>query len=57
MIFELANIQKKQNKATLKQTKKKTGGTKIVVLPQNTSPQANLVNISEMDRLKKSLGM
>jgi len=56
MVMELAKLQKKQRKTTRKQTEKKSGGTKIVVLPQNT---AGIVptksNDSLMEALRKSL--
>lgn len=52
MIVTLANLQKKQNKAR-KQTKKASGGTKIVVLPQNTP--ASRPNDNLMEALRKSL--
>lgn len=56
----VVEIAKKQVKASknAKQTKRSSGGTKIVVLPQNSStPSPNILNNSEMDRLRKSLGM
>lgn len=57
MVMELAKLQKKQTKTSRKQTEKKSGGTKIVVLPQNT---AGIVptkgpNDSLMEALRKSL--
>lgn len=56
IVEDLANLQKKQNKAVRKAKKetKKSGGTKIVVLPQQSS-QATSANSSVMDALRKSL--
>lgn len=54
IVLELANIQKKQNKKKDKQSNK---GTKIVVLPPSTSGGGTTSLGSEMERLKKSLGM
>jgi hypothetical protein len=53
IVVELANLQKKQNKAQ-KHTNKSSGGTKIVVLPQNTT-QAKQPNDSVMEMLRKSI--
>jgi hypothetical protein len=57
MVMELAKLQKKQNKTTQKQSRKKSGGTKIVVLPQNTSGivPTKSPNDSLMEALRKSL--
>jgi DNA recombination-dependent growth factor C len=49
-------LHKKNTKA---KSSKRSGGTKIVVLPQNTSQQASKSNYNDpsMDFLKKSLGL
>lgn len=52
-VIELAKLQKKQNK-TRKQTKRSSGGTKIVVLPQGTA-QPNSPNDGLMEALRRSL--
>ena len=52
MILELANMQKKQNKTVRKS--RPSGGTKIVVLPQNTSGGAK-VSDDYMEKLRKSI--
>ena len=58
MIFDLASLQKKQNKrSSQKREGGRSGGTKIVVLPQNSSPNQsqNKVNDSVLEALRKSL--
>jgi hypothetical protein len=56
MIFDLASLQKKQNKrSTQKRESRSGGGTKIVVLPQNSAPSQNKVNDSMLEALRKSL--
>jgi hypothetical protein len=56
MIIELAKLQKKQTKTTRKQTQKPSGGTKIVVLPQNTpAHRQSQPYDSVMEALRKSL--
>ena len=58
MIFDLASLQKKQNKRSSQKRKGgRSGGTKIVVLPQNSSPNQsqNKVNDSVLEALRKSL--
>ena len=59
MIFDLASLQKKQNKRSLQKREgdRRSGGTKIVVLPQNSSPNQsqNKVNDSVLEALRKSL--
>ena len=62
MMIELANMQKKQHKASKKRSSKKSGGTKIVVLPQHasapvTTSQIRAYTDSSLDALKKSLGI
>ena len=62
MMIELANMQKKQHKASKKRSSKKSGGTKIVVLPQQTSAPVTASQIrahtdSSLDALRKSLGI
>lgn len=54
IVLELATIQKEQNK---KKDKESNKGTKIVVLPPSTSGGGATSLGSEMERLKKSLGM
>ncbi len=59
MMFMLATEQKKTKKAAKKQTKR-SGGTKLVILPQANAPnnpQSNKSNDSQMDALRRSLGM
>ena len=61
-MIELANMQKKQHKASKKRSSKKSGGTKIVVLPQHASApvitsQIRAYTDSSLDALKKSLGI
>jgi hypothetical protein len=57
MVIELAKMQQKQNKTKRKTSRKKSGGTKIVVLPQNTSasPPVRGSNDCLIDALRKSL--
>ncbi len=59
IVVELVTLQKQQNKAVKKarkQTNRSSGGTKIVVLPQqNPAPQTKSSNDSMMDALRKSL--
>ena len=62
MMIELANMQKKQHKASKKRSSKKSGGTKIVVLPQHASAPVTTSKIraytdSSLDVLRKSLGI
>ena len=62
MMIELANMQKKQHKASKKRSSKKSGGTKIVVLPQHVSAPVTTTQIraytdSSLDALRKSLGI
>ena len=58
MVFELASMQKKQNKINKKRVERKSGGTKIVVLPNNTSQsQEQKQDNSTMAALRRSLGM
>ena len=62
MMIELANMQKKQHKASKKRSSKKSGGTKIVVLPQHapqpvTASQTRAYTDSSLDVLRKSLGI
>ena len=62
MMIELANMQKKQHKASKKRSSKKSGGTKIVVLPQHAPPpitasQTRAYTDSSLDVLRKSLGI
>lgn len=54
-LVELANNQKKQNKATRKQTKRASGGTKIVVLPQNNPQTKTNSELAYLESLRKSL--
>ncbi len=57
IVFELANMQKKQNKTSRRQTKK-SGGTKLILLPQNTpAPQTKPLAGIDLLELRKSLGM
>ncbi len=54
MIIELANMQKKQNKSVRKS--RPSGGTKIVVLPQNTSGGSQTKGADDyMEKLRKSI--
>ena len=54
MILELANMQKKQNKSVRKS--RPSGGTKIVVLPQNTSGGSQSKAADDyMEKLRKSI--
>ena len=54
MILELANMQKKQNKSVRKS--RPSGGTKIVVLPQNTSGGSQSKAADDyMEKLIKSI--
>ena len=62
MMIKLANMQKKQHKASKKRSSKKSGETKIVVLPQNastpnTTSQIRAYTDSSLDALRKSLGI
>ena len=62
MMIELANMQKKQHKASKKRSSKKSGGTKIAVLPQHasapvTTSQIRAYTDSSLDALRKSLGI
>ena len=62
MMIELANMQKKQHKASKKRSSKKSGGSKIVVLPQHasapvTTSQIRAYTDSSLDALRKSLGI
>ena len=60
MMIELANMQKKQHKASKKRSSKKRGGTKIVVLPQNATSATAQVRAhtdSSLDALRRSLGI
>jgi hypothetical protein len=54
MVAMLANMQKKQTK---RKPSKKSGGTKIVVLPQNqpNAPPVRSINDTMLDSLRKSL--
>ena len=55
VVIKLATLQKKQNKAQ-KQSNKPSGGTKIVVLPNNSTPQTkSTINDNLMDVLRKSI--
>jgi len=55
MIIELANMQKKQNKTVRKS--RPSGGTKIVVLPQNSSGGGSQAKATDdyMEKLRKSI--
>ncbi len=60
MMYLLATEQKKTKKAAKKQTKRSSGGTKLVILPQTNAPnnpQPNKSNDSQMDALRRSLGL
>jgi hypothetical protein len=55
VVEALVHLHKKQNKAVKNAKAKKSGGTKIVVLPQNLPTQTKTSNDSLMEALRKSL--
>ncbi len=58
MVIQLATLQKKQNKANKQMKERKSGGTKIVVLPNNSNDQhtqSKSSNDSLMEALRRSL--
>ena len=57
MVFELASMQKKQNKINKKSHERKSGGTKLVVLQPNNTPQEQKQDNNTMEALRRSLGM
>ncbi len=54
MVIELATMQKKQRKQ--KSAPRSSGGTKIVVLPNNNTSQPKSTNTATIDALLRALG-
>ena len=58
VVMELANMQKKTSmRSAKKRSERKSGGTKIVVLPQNNPPTRSQPNDTLMETLRKSLNL
>ena len=55
IVMELATLQKKQHKATRKHNDRPSGGTKIVVLPNNGAAQPKTCNDSVIEALRRTL--
>ena len=55
IVTDMALMQKKQHKATRKQTNRTSGGTKIVVLPQSQASNQSGPSDTVMDALRRSL--
>ena len=55
IVTDIALMQKKQHKATRKQTNRTSGGTKIVVLPQSQGSNQSGPSDTMMDALRRSL--
>ena len=55
IVTDMALMQKKQHKATRKQTNRTSGGTKIVVLPQSQGSNQSGPSDTVMDALRRSL--
>ena len=55
IVTDMALMQKKQHKATRKQTNRSSGRTKIVVLPQSQGSNQSGPSDTVMDALRRSL--